>query len=68
MRSTPKVDKINSKRIFVDSMIDKGKESFAKKCKRLLDPLVKIGTKGDKKHVKHEAKARLKHTYYWVHI
>ena len=26
-----------------------------------------IGTKGDKKHAKREAKARLKHKYYWVH-
>ena len=26
-----------------------------------------IGTKGDKKHGKHEAKARLKHKYYCIH-
>ena len=26
-----------------------------------------IGTKGDKKHEKCEAKALLKHKYYWVH-
>ena len=26
-----------------------------------------IGTKGDKKHAKCKAKARLKYKYYWVH-
>ena len=26
-----------------------------------------IGTKGDNKHAKREAKARLKHKYYWLH-
>ena len=26
-----------------------------------------IGTKGDKKNAKREAKAHLKHKYYWVH-
>ena len=26
-----------------------------------------IGTKGDKKNAKREAKARLNHRYYWVH-
>ena len=26
-----------------------------------------IGTKGDKKHAKREAKSRLKHKYYWIH-
>ena len=27
----------------------------------------KLGTKGNKKHAKGEAKAHLKHKYYWVH-
>ena len=27
----------------------------------------KIGTMGDKKHAKREAKSRLNHKYYWVH-
>ena len=45
----------------VESMTEKGEVSFAKKCKRLLGLRDKIGTKGDKKHAKHEAKARLKH-------
>ena len=26
-----------------------------------------IGTNGDKKQAKREAKARLKHKYYWIH-
>ena len=51
----------------VESMIEKGEVSFAKKCKRLLDLCNEIGTKGDKKHAKREAKARLKHKYYWLH-
>ena len=32
-----------------------------------MDICDEIGTKGDKKHAKLEAKARLKHKYYWVH-
>ena len=40
---------------------------FAKECKRLLDLHDEIGTKGDKKHAKREAKARLNHECYWVH-
>ena len=37
MRSTPKVDNIESKRMCVDSMTDKGDVSFAKECNRFLD-------------------------------
>ena len=44
-------------------MTEKGEVSFAKECKRLLDICDEIGTMGDKKHAKHEAKARLKHKY-----
>ena len=40
---------------------------FAEECKRLLDLCDKVGTKGDKKHAKREAKACLKHKYYWIH-
>ena len=59
IRGTPEVDKIDSKRIHVDSMTKKGKVSFAEECKRLLDIRNGIGTKGDKKHAKHKAKASL---------
>ena len=47
-------------------MTEKGEIIFAKGCKRLLDLRDEIGTKGDKKHAKREAKARLKHKYYWI--
>ena len=67
IRSTPEVDKIDSKRMLVDAMTKKVEVSFSKECKRLLDIRDEIGTKGDKKHAKREAKARLKHKYYWVH-
>ena len=67
MLSTPEVDKIDSKRMSVDAMTEKGKVRFSEECKRLLDLRDKIGTKGDKKHAKREAKAHLKHNYYWVH-
>ena len=67
MRSTPEVDKIDSKRMRVDAMTDKGELSCAEECQRLLDLCDKIGTKGDKKHAKREAKARLKQKYYRVH-
>ena len=60
MRSTPEVDKIDSKRMRVDAMTKKGEVSFAEECKRLLDLRDEIGTKGDKKHAKHEAKSRFK--------
>ena len=33
----------------------------------MLDICDEIGTKGDKKHAKLEAKAHLQHKYYWVH-
>ena len=52
MCSTPEVDKINSKRMRVDAMNNKGEVIFAKECKRLLDLHDEIGTKGDKKHAK----------------
>ena len=65
MHSKPEVKNINSKRLCVDAMTEKGEVSFAEECKRLLDSCDKIGTKGDKKHVKCEAKARLKYKYYW---
>ena len=67
MRSTPEKDKIDSKRMPVEAMTDKKEVSFSEECKRLLDIRDEIGTKGDKKHAKLEAKARLKHKYYWIH-
>ena len=67
MRSTPKVDKINSKLMRVYAMTEKGEVSFDKECKHLLDLSDTIGDKGDKKHAKREDKAHLKHKYYWVH-
>ena len=67
MRSTPEKDKIDSKRMRVEAMTEKGEESFSKECKRLLDIRYEIGTKGDKKHAKRESKARLKHKYYCIH-
>ena len=44
-----------------EDMTEKGEVSFAKECKRLLDLCDKIGTKGDKKHAKREAKAHIHH-------
>ena len=67
MRSTPEKDKIDSKRMSVEAMTEKGEVSFAEEFKRLLDVRDEIGIKGDKKHAKYEAKARLKHKYYWIH-
>ena len=67
MRSTPEVDKIDRKRMRVDAMTKKGKVIYTKECKLLLDICDEIGTKGDKKHAKREAKARLKHKYYCIH-
>ena len=43
----------------VDAMTEKGEVSFSEECKRLLDLCDEIGDKGDKKHEKREAKARL---------
>ena len=67
IRSTLEKDKIDSKRMRVEAMTEKGEVRFAEECKRLLDLCDEIGTKGDKKHEKREAKARLKHKYYWIH-
>ena len=67
MCRTPEVHKIVSKSIRVDAMTSKGEVSLSGECKRLLDICDEIGTKGDKKYVKREAKARLKHKYYWFH-
>ena len=61
MSSTPEKDKIDSKCMRVKAMTEKGEVSFAEECKRLLDLCDEIGTKGDKKHAKREAKVRLKH-------
>ena len=67
MRSTPEKENIYSKRMRVDAMTKKGEVSFAKECKSLLDLRDEKGTKGNNKHAKLEAKARLNHKYYWVH-
>ena len=64
MRSTHEKYKIDSKRIRVDAMTKKGEVSFSEEYKPLLDLCDEIGSKGDKKDVKREAKARLKHKYY----
>ena len=48
----------------VDTMTEEEELSFAKKCKHLLDLCDEVDTKGDKKHMKREAKSRLKHKYY----
>ena len=65
IRSTLEVDKIERKRMRVDFMTKKGEVSFSKYSKRLLGFCDEIGTKGDKKHAKREAKAHLNHKYYW---
>ena len=67
MSSTPEVDSIDSKRRRVDAMTKKVEVIFSEECKRLLDLRDKIGTKGDNKDTKREAKARLKNKYYWEH-
>ena len=67
MRSTPEVENIDSKRMRVNAMTEKGEVIFDEECKHLLDLSDEIGTKGDKKHAKREAKARLNHKYYWLH-
>ena len=67
IRSTPEVENIDSKQMRVVAMTKKGWLSFSKECKGLLDLRGEIGTKGDKKQEKREAKARLNHKYYWVH-
>ena len=67
MRITPELDKVDSKRMCVDAMTKKREVSFTEECKRLLDIRDEVGTKGDNKYAKLEAKARLNHKYYWVH-
>ena len=67
VHSTPEKDKIDSKRMHVEAMTENGEVIFAEECKRSLDIRDEIGTKGNKKHAKCEAKARLKHKYYWLH-
>ena len=49
----------------VEAMTEKGEVRFSEECKHLLDLRDEISTKGDKKHAKREAKALLKHKYYW---
>ena len=44
MSSTPEKYKIESKRMRVEAMTEKGEVSFAKECKRLLDLRYEIGT------------------------
>ena len=61
MRSTPEKHNIDIKHMRVEAMTEKGEVSFSEECKSLLDLRDEIGTKGDKKHAKREAKARLKH-------
>ena len=53
--------------MLVDAMTDKGEVSFSEECKRLMDIRDEIGTKGDKKHAKREAKECLNEKYYWVY-
>ena len=67
MRSTPAKYKIDSKRMRVEAMTEKGQVRFDKEYKRLLDLRDEIGTKSNNKHIKREDKARLKHKYYWMH-
>ena len=67
IRSTPEVDKIDSKRMCVYAMTKKGEVRFSEYCKRLPDLCDEIGTKVYNKHAKREAKSKLKHKYYWVH-
>ena len=67
MSSTPEKYMIDSKRIRVEAMTEKGEVSFSEECKRLLGLRDEIGTKGDKKHAKREAIERLKQKYYWIH-
>ena len=67
MHSTPELYKINSKRMCFDAMTKKGEVSFAEEFQHLLDVCDEMGTKGNRKHAKREAKSRLKHKLYWVH-
>ena len=67
MRGTPEKDNIDSNRMRVEATTEKGEVSFAEECKRLLDLCDEIGTKGNKKHEKSDAKEHLKQKYYWIH-
>ena len=60
-------ESIDSKCMRVEAMTEKGEVRFAEECKRLLDLRDEIGTKGNKKHEKREAKARLNHRYSSIH-
>ena len=60
IHSTPEVDNIYSKRMRVYAMIKKGEVSFVEEFNRLLDLRDEVGTKGNTKHAKRKAKARLK--------
>ena len=51
----------------VDAMPEKVEVIFSEEFNPLLDICDKIGTKGDKKHAKREAKSRLNQKYYFVH-
>ena len=62
MHSTLEVENTDSKRMHVDAMTKKGEVIFVEECKSLLDLCDEVGTKGDKKHEKREAKVCLKHT------
>ena len=53
--------------MLVEAMKEKVEVSIAEECKRLLDNCDEIGTKGEKKHEKREAKARLNHKQYCIH-
>ena len=66
MLSTPEKDKIDSKRMCVEAMTERGEVSFSEECKRLLDLRNEIGTKGNKKHAKSEAKERLKNNRLFI--
>ena len=65
--SMSEVYDIDRKPMHVDAMTKKVEVIFSEECKRLLDLCDAVGTKGDKKHAKREAKSRLKQKYYWVH-
>ena len=67
MRITPEKNKIDSKRMRVEAMTEKGEVSFSEECERLLDLRDEIGSKGDNKHAIRDAKAHLKQKYYWIH-
>ena len=67
MRNTSEKDKIDSERMRVDAMTEKGEVNFDEEFKRLLGICNEVGTKGDKKHAKRESKARLNHNYYCLH-